>query len=202
MAKALTSFRCEMVERNIPLVRYIIAKEFHRVTTVSYEDMLQAGCEGLARAAVDWDPEKGAFSTYAAWWIRQRLYNELRTASAVHLTKGQHDRRHGADAVPAPVCFSLDAASDGTGGEYGADGFEDVVLDGCLMQEVDRALRRLPGRWEAVVRMTWGIGCDRLSQREAGRRLGISGQRVEQIQRKAYGRMREDPCLRAWWEAI
>ena len=61
MAKALTSFRCEMVERNIPLVRYIIAKEFHRVTTVSCEDMLQAGCEGLVRAAVDWGyPDSGS----------------------------------------------------------------------------------------------------------------------------------------------
>ncbi len=41
---------------------------------IPYEDLVQEGNLGLIRAAERFDPERGAkFSTYATWWVRQRI---------------------------------------------------------------------------------------------------------------------------------
>lgn len=199
MAEILTAEQQALAERNIPLVKYLIATEFSRKTVLPYEDMVQAGCEGLARASVTWNPEKGTFSTYAVWWIRQRILNELRKAPVIHLTKGQYDNRLRGEAIDNPMCFSLEAVSDDED-RFGEDGFEKEVIDRCLSEEVAASIRKLPERWQAVIRMTSGIGCRRFSQRETGTRLGISGQRVDQIRKKAIGMLAEDRHLREIWE--
>lgn len=38
-----------------------------------YADLLQEGFLALYDAVAGYDPEKGSFSTYAGWWIKQRL---------------------------------------------------------------------------------------------------------------------------------
>ena len=52
-----------------------VAKKFHRFTeSLGFEDLIQEGCVGLARAVEKFDPERGyKFSTYAFWWIRQSI---------------------------------------------------------------------------------------------------------------------------------
>ena len=47
-------------------------------TGLNFEDLLQEGAIGLARAAEKYDPECGhAMSTYATWWIRQSVSRAL-----------------------------------------------------------------------------------------------------------------------------
>lgn len=54
-----------------------IAKSYTRRlfgTGLTFEDLLQEGTVGLARAAEKYDPECGyAMSTYATWWVRQAM---------------------------------------------------------------------------------------------------------------------------------
>lgn len=49
---------------------------YHAKRYYSYaerEDLLQEGFLALYDAVAGYDPEKGSFSTYAGWWIKQRL---------------------------------------------------------------------------------------------------------------------------------
>lgn len=71
-----------MVTGNLRLVFRFAAA--HRSAGLELEDLIQAGSEGLLHAARRFDPSRGyAFSTYAAWWIRQSLQRERRHAWAI-----------------------------------------------------------------------------------------------------------------------
>jgi RNA polymerase primary sigma factor len=60
------------------------------------------------------------------------------------------------------------------------------------------ALSRLPEREREVVRLRWGIGCDRpVPLREAGRQLGISLGAVRQLEQKALTRLASSQELEA-----
>lgn len=63
--------RNELVERNM---RFMVSMARKYIGTGrSFDDLLQAGSEGLMTAADKFDPSKGRFTTIAAWWIRQSL---------------------------------------------------------------------------------------------------------------------------------
>jgi RNA polymerase sigma factor (sigma-70 family) len=63
---------------NLRLV-YRIAERYRRAVPASgFMDLLQAGAEGVMHAAGKFDPSRGIkFSTYSAWWIRERIQDEL-----------------------------------------------------------------------------------------------------------------------------
>ena len=63
--------RHRLVTSNLGLV-LTIARRYHRVE-FELTDLFQAGVLGLVRAATDFNPDLGRFSTYAAHWIRSYL---------------------------------------------------------------------------------------------------------------------------------
>ena len=68
-----------LVEANVNLVYKIVSK-YTGLATSSYEedDMKQEGMRGLIMAAKKFDPSLGIqFSTYAVWWIRQKITRSL-----------------------------------------------------------------------------------------------------------------------------
>lgn len=63
----------KLVEHNLPLV-VNIAKKYTRITSsFTLLDLIEEGSIGLIRSLETYDPEKGAFSTYATEWIRQAI---------------------------------------------------------------------------------------------------------------------------------
>ena len=54
----------DFAERNVGLVRALVPRFLGR--GIEYDDLFQAGCEGLIKAAAHFDPDRGyKFSTYA-----------------------------------------------------------------------------------------------------------------------------------------
>lgn len=68
--------RNQIVELNMPLVRSIAARLFSGYN--QEEDLYQAGYIGLIRAVERYEPEKGAFSTYASWPIFAEMTSMIR----------------------------------------------------------------------------------------------------------------------------
>ncbi len=74
----------EMIMRNLGLVSSIADR--YRGRSVSFEDLLQEGAVGLARAVERFDHRRGLkFSTYAVWWIRGSLMDALANAGPVRI---------------------------------------------------------------------------------------------------------------------
>ena len=72
MDEGSESARNELIERHIRLVASIALK--FRMTNVPMEDIMAEGIEGLVIALDKFDHTRGVkLSTYAAWWIRQRI---------------------------------------------------------------------------------------------------------------------------------
>lgn len=72
--------REKLIASNLRLV-VSVAKKYYSMlhgTSMGFEDLLQEGTLGLARAAEKFDPSQGyKFSTYAYWWIRQGVTRSL-----------------------------------------------------------------------------------------------------------------------------
>lgn len=68
--------RTELIERNM---RFMVsmARRFIK-TGRPFDDLIQAGSEGLMTAAAKFNPELGRFTTVAAWWIRQAIQRAVR----------------------------------------------------------------------------------------------------------------------------
>jgi RNA polymerase primary sigma factor len=79
--------RAHLVEANLRLV-VSIAKRYTG-NGLDLADLIGAGNLGLLRAARDYQPARGRFSTYAAWWIRQAIRRSLDTdARTIRLPGG------------------------------------------------------------------------------------------------------------------
>ena len=76
----------ELASNNLQLVASE-AQKYSTRCSVSFEDLYSAGKVGLIRAANAYDPNrfKTKFSTYAIFWIRQGIYDQIRISSPVHI---------------------------------------------------------------------------------------------------------------------
>ena len=136
---------------------------------LSYEEALQAGRIGLWRAIVGYDPTRGTtFSTYAwvAIWrqIHQRA-RELRPSSEVW-----------SQELPASWVVPDPAAQ-----------LEGEVIQGVLHDLV----AQLPKRLGQVIVGRYGLGAVApLTLRKLGQEMGLSGERVRQLQQEGLAWLR------------
>lgn len=77
--------REKMINHNLRLVISIAAK--HRGRGLSFMDLIQYGNLGLMEAVEKFDHTRGfKFSTYAIWWIRQKMWRGLQEAvNTIHV---------------------------------------------------------------------------------------------------------------------
>lgn len=69
--------RNRFLEDNLLLVVSIAKRYINKTRTLSFIDLIQEGSEGLINASNKYDPNKGKFSTYATWYIRQKIQSAV-----------------------------------------------------------------------------------------------------------------------------
>lgn len=75
--------RNEFVKRNMRLVVTIARK--YTSDDMPLPDLVQEGNIGLMRALDKFDPDRGKFSTYASWWVRQAVTRAIHNAGFIRL---------------------------------------------------------------------------------------------------------------------
>jgi RNA polymerase primary sigma factor len=127
-------------------------------------------------------------------------------ATAVELSAEEVELIRSVDQAPAsldkPVGDSDDsgALGDLIAGEGPSP--ESELLEAVEERGIEHALVKLPDEERKVVRLRFGLGGEQpAALSEAGRRLGISGERVRQLEQRALERLASDEELRSLREA-
>lgn len=189
-----------MVRANLRLV-FDIASKFGSAG-LSTLDRIQFGNLGLIHAVEKFDFTQGTkFSTYATWWIKQQIRRGLAdTGRTVRVPVHIQDKLAEGQEVPelpTPWCTLDDLA---TLEDAGLPCFDHLV-DDSLASHFDRSDARrlvaaslavLSAREEFVLRCRFGLDDDEpMTLDEIGRLLGVTRERVRQIQKKAMTRLTE-----------
>jgi RNA polymerase primary sigma factor len=134
----------------------------------------------------------------AAMLGREPTNEEL--AEAVELTPEEIDDIRRADRSPTSLDKPVGESGETELGELIASetpGPEAQVLDDAAEASVVRAIESLPAEERDVVRLRFGVGGGTpAAPTEAGRQLGISGDRVLQLEARALERLARDAALR------
>lgn len=171
----------------------LFCRKYH---TVSLEllDLVSEGNIGLRRAAEKFDPERGCrFLTMASWWIHHAVYRAANERDL--LIKVPEEKRA---AFPSPL--SLDSAIESGRDAAREDQLEIEDLNGqqpfdyVLVLErkeiVQQLLGRLNERERLVVEMSWGLtNGGEVKRKEIARVLGVSRERVRQINNEALSKL-------------
>ena len=184
-AKEAKVLRSKIVEANIPLVWFFINRmlKTHRLSMgLEPNDLLSHGVLALYHSVDKFDTERGVrFSTYARNWIVQYLWNAAKSTAVVRApSKRWFDR----------TLVRLDAPTSADKGNLydifadDSDGPEEITAEkekvATAEKVVQRTLSRLGDRFSQVVRMK--IDNSEMGSVEVAKRLGVSKQRVNQIE--------------------
>lgn len=145
-------------------------------------DLVQEGLLGLMKAARRFDPARGwRFSTSATWWIRQAVVRALQDRSRLIRIPVRAAAK--LDRLPDPAC-SLEPLIELLRAPAEKD-------EEPLREHVAWALQALDERERTIVARRHGLdGKDPATLAELGLALGVSRERIRQIERRALEKLR------------
>lgn len=177
-----------LVERNLRLVAHI-AKKYQNVDE-DMEDLISIGTIGLIKAIDSFDAGKGKLSTYASRCIDNELLMLLRakkkTSREVSLYEPIGTDREGNEI------HLLDVIE-----QEQVDVVDKMEVEDKLSRLGDMIHEKLNDREKEIIMLRYGLpNREEATQKEIGRRLGISRSYVSRIEKKALEK------LRAGYEAL
>ena len=184
----LTEDQSRMLEQNIRLAASYVAEWRRRLPSLRrmpYDDVLQQAALGLAEAIQRYDPSKSRLSTYSRFHMRSALQNLLRyrtTVTAPLSSQLAEESQRKASVARTPP------AGDSALRSLVAPCSEDHAASLAEQDALEVALAELPGRLRYIVRMRFWKGA---TLREIGEQLGVSRNRVAQLEERALRLMRE-----------
>ena len=172
-----------LIEHNLRLVAHI-ARKYQNVDEET-EDMISIGTIGLIKAIDSFDSGKGKLSTYASRCIDNELLMFLRARKKTSREVSLYE----------PI------GTDREGNEINLlDISEQEQVDVVDRMEAQSKLSRLSGliherlteREREIIALRYGLTSEyEVTQREIGRKLGISRSYVSRIEKKALEKLRE-----------
>lgn len=162
------------------------------------EELVQEGRLALFKAAQHWEPERGAFTTCAAWWLLNAMEREENSGtSGVRVPVNAHNgKRTREDAINAHKMMSLDEpirANAEDDQRLLRDVLEDVVDEPMFSNEelesIPLLLECLTPKDRAVVERYF-LGEKTLE--EVGQERGVTRERIRQIVDAAVAKMRRE----------
>lgn len=172
-----------LIEHNLRLVAHI-AKKYQNVDEET-EDMISIGTIGLIKAIDSFDAGKGKLSTYASRCIDNELLMFLRARKKTSREVSLYE----------PI------GTDREGNEINLlDIIEQEQIDVVDRMEAENKLSRLSGlihdklneREREIITLRYGLTSEyEVTQREIGRKLGISRSYVSRIEKRALEKLRE-----------
>ncbi|MBD5450936.1 MAG: RNA polymerase sporulation sigma factor SigK [Lachnospiraceae bacterium] len=172
-----------LIEHNLRLVAHI-AKKYQNVDE-EMEDMISIGTIGLIKAIDSFDAGKGKLSTYASRCIDNELLMFLRAKKKTSREVSLYE----------PI------GTDREGNEISLlDIIEQDQIDVIDRMETEDKLSRLSGlihdklsdREREIITLRYGLTSEyEVTQREIGRKLGISRSYVSRIEKRALEKLRE-----------
>lgn len=196
-----TASRALLVLSHKPFAAKMAAR-FARRYGLDVEDLYQEGQIGLILAADKFDPSKGwRFATYARWWVFDRLVEAaFRGQSIVRPSTGMKARAGFFRSIRYRD-VSLDAPAPNGEGSL-ADTFAcpaprpdeivEATLDGAARSAaLHRAIDAMPARDIDIITSRF-LTEPKQSLEEIGARLGLSKERVRQLEEKALGKLRKE----------
>jgi RNA polymerase sigma factor (sigma-70 family) len=201
MVKQYKAFACKHARR---YWRLEIARQRFEL-----EDLEQLAFQGLVIAAQRFDKARGCtFMTYATWWVRQVLRRALDDSGVIRIPAhlGQRSWRSDFEQTHDEETVRLVRAAVKCQ-QQPLGGAESDALDVGLTHDpelkdygpVYQALRRLRSPERRVLIDRFGLdGCPEQTLAAIGRRMGLSRERIRQIQDKALRELRTFLEQRGW----
>jgi len=171
-----------------------IAKEF-RGRGLPFEDLISEGCVGLLKAIRRYRPAEGTrFMTYASFWVRKEILAAVSDQpNAVHVPR--YARQHGHSSIRV---LRLDTPQQVDGTLSLSERLRDqdplpaeTLIDNEQTRRARCEVLRLDPRERTVIACRFGLGGQPpQTLMEVARRLGLSKERVRQIEVSALASLR------------
>lgn len=183
------------------------SKSFHsRATTMDSDDFLQESMFGLEKAVSDFDKDRGLkFSTFAAWWVKQRVYRAINDKDKsirfpIHVIEAARSMKPGTEEIRTLVLtlnkmVRIDAPiKNHENGDFAMDipFHEEETMGEDEKLEVMKAVAALTPIESFVIQKRFGINQpDSMTLEEVGQEVGVTRERVRQIEVRAINRLRK-----------
>ncbi len=148
------------------------------------DDLISEGSIGLMKAADKFDASRGKpFVTFAAPYIRQSIEDAIKRVSG-----------------EAPLLSTDESLPIGSNNNFtllniledkDAPPTDASLESNALSDELAIGISKLDEREQAVVKLFFGIDCQRMTMAEIGNELGLKRERVRQIRDKAMRKLKK-----------